>query len=178
MDLCDADRVGGKLNIWQVCEGWALAEGMGRKAWPFLAPLMLKGKAENVRSYGLILQLKLMRDFQLLHSRIRHNLNLSWTGLCKGAKLEEPLNVKVIGFVSGYCSFECCIMSKSMPHACWKKWKTGEKISASVVCGAECGISWCQKLHTFLSVCDNRRNRIIWIKCHIVPWSSTLFMSR
>lgn len=113
----------------------------------------------------------------LVASRISHNLNLSLTGLCKGAKLREPLNVKLIWFVSGNCSFEC-VMSKSMAHACWKKQKTGEKISGSVISSAECGIRWCQKLHTFLSACDTRRNHIIWIKCHIVLWSSTLFMSQ
>lgn len=173
VELSDAYRVGGKLNIWQVCERWSLAEGIGRKTWPF----MLESKAKNVRSHGFILQSKFMRAFQLLHRRIRHSLNLSLAGLGKGAKLKEPLNVKLIGFVSGYCSFACCVMSKSMEHAYWKKWKREEKISASVISSVECGISWCQKLHTFLSACDTRRNHIIWIKCHIVPWSSTLVIS-
>lgn len=119
-----------------------------------------------------------MRAFQLLHSRIRHSLSLSWTDLCNSAKLKEPLNVKLVGFVSGYCCrFECCIMRKSMAHAYWKKWKTGEKISARGISSTDCGISWCQKLHAFLSACDTRRNHIIWIKCRVVPWSNTLFMS-
>lgn len=172
VDLSDADRVGGKLNIWQVREGWALAEGMGRKAWP---PFMLEGKAKNVRSHGFILQLRFMRTFSVATQQDKAQFKsvLNWSVQrcqAQGATKCEADWICV--------RFECCVMSKGMAHASWMKWKTGEKVSVSVISSAECGISWCQKLHTFLSACDTRRSHIIWIKCHIVPWSSTLFMSQ